>query len=494
MTAPLPLPLDGTSLTLAALDRIADGTTPLTLPPAAWEAIRAGRAVVERMVDNAVPAYGITTGFGSQKDYALSADDMRQFNRQVLIGHASFAPGPAADPRIVRATLAIQLNLFATGRSGIRPELAALLLERLNSGHLTGLRGGSSVGASDIVALSQAALPLLGLAPPDQSAPDGPAMAEGLAAKEAMSLLNSNAFTLAQAALAVTEARRLLDAAHRAAALSLEGFRGNPASWSAAVDRAHPQAGQIRAGETLRGLLTDSRLWQPGEARFLQDPLSFRCVPQIHGAAEAALSWAEDLLTCEINASVDNPTVDLLAGHTVSHGNMESGLIALALDTLRLALAKLVQAANERCHKLQWPAFSGLPTGLAAEGGAVGGVQFLNLGHLAAAKTANALRHAAPASLLYHGQICDGVEDVAGMAPQAADATRALLDEAWQVVALESAIAVWACHRRALPSESLGTGLRRITADLLPLLPIGREGISPFDLAPVLERVKAGVP
>src|SRR5699024_5622653 len=154
---------------------------------------------------------------------------------------------------------------------------------------------------------------------------------------------------------------RLLAGMNRAAALSLEGFRGNPNAWSERCDRLHPQTGQITAGQSLRELLADSALWQTDAPRLLQDPLSLRCVPQIHGACHAALDWATTIWETEINAVVDNPAVDLASGATFSHGNMETTLLTVTLDALRLALAKAVETAGERLHKVQWPAFSGLP-------------------------------------------------------------------------------------------------------------------------------------
>ncbi|MFD2263874.1 aromatic amino acid lyase [Lacibacterium aquatile] len=490
MTTAAAVVLDGESLTLATLARIAGGGVTVSLAPTAQARIQAGRAVVEDMVARKVPAYGITTGFGSQKDYALAEHELIEFNRRVIVGHSTFAPGDAVTPEAVRAALAIQLNLFATGRSGVRPELVEVLLLRLNAGLTPDVQSGSSVGASDIVSLSQMALPLLGLPGPGGES-DGPTVAGGLAAKEAMSLMNSNTLTLAEAAVAVHDARRLLKALDRAAALSLEGFRGNPHAWGEAVERAHPQPGQIEAGSHLRALLSGSRLWTGGEQRFLQDPLSFRCTPQIHGAAYATLAWTQGILETELNASVDNPTVDIAAGVTVSHGNMENTLLAVALDALRLALAKALQACGERIHKLQWPSFSSLPTGLAATPGAIGGVQFLNLGHIAAAKVASATHHAAPASLLYHGQVCDGVEDVGGLAPQSVHATRRLLEDAWVLVTLESAIAAWAIDLRGIATDVLGEGLRGIQTGLRPQLPIGVEGITPFDLRPLVDYIRS---
>ncbi|NYZ12386.1 aromatic amino acid lyase [Azospirillum sp. RWY-5-1] len=476
MTAPLML--DGQSLTLDALVASARRPAPVALAPDAWARIDAGRAVVDAMLADGVPAYGITTGVGSQKDFAVGAAALADFNRRLITAHATRAPGPEAPPELVRAACILQLNLFATGRSGVRRVLAEALLDRLNRGDLPPVRLGSSIGASDIVALSQLAVPVM-------------EALGGLAAKEALSLMNSNALTLAQGALALDAMRSLLAGLDLAAALTLEGFRGNPGAWSEPIERAHPQPGHIAAACRLRALLDGSRLWEAGEPRFLQDPLSLRCTPLVNGALHAALDWACGIWSVELNAAVDNPLIDLEAGRPVSHGAMESTLPALALDTLRLAAAKALDASGERMHKLHWPAFSGLPTGLADENGAAGGVQFLNLGHILAAALATARMAATPATPQYRGQVCDGVEDIAGMAPQAVAETDRMIEAAWTVVTIEAATAAWAIHRRGVPADALGRGLRPAVGVILPLLPIGSEGERVFDLAPLVDAVRA---
>jgi histidine ammonia-lyase len=478
-------------MTLAALDVVARAEAELSLAPAALDRIAAGRAVVDHVVEARIPAYGITTGVGSQKDYAVDPVAIAAYNNLLITGHATIAPGEDADPATVRAALAIQLSLYATGRSGVRPALVESLLARLVADDLPGAKLGSSIGASDIVGMSQLAVPLIGQRGLGEGGA-GPMPIGQLHAKEALSLLNSNSLTLAGGALALIEARRLIDVSTSVAALSLEGLRGNPFAWSEIVDRSRGQPGQIKTGRALRALLQDSRLWQKGESRFLQDPLSFRCVPQIHGAVEAAYGFAAETWERELNAICDNPLLDLENQGFVSHGNMETTACTLALDLLRLALAKMVESANERLHKLQWPGFSGLPTGLAEEGGgAVGGVQFLNLGPIGAAATGHVHQASHPATLAYRGQAADGVEDVAGGAPFAVAETRRLLAPAWTAIAIEAICAVWAIRRRGLEADTLGIGLRPLYAGILPLLPIGREGREVFDMRPVVELLQA---
>lgn len=459
------------------------------LGDAARERIAAGRAVVDRAVASRVPAYGINTGVGSQKDFAVEPAEIEAYNTRLIAAHATDATGPAASPAQVRAALTVQLQLFATGRPGVRPAVVDALLARLVADDLPTARRGSSVGASDIVAMSQLSAPIVarheGI-----SGGHGPAPVASLAAKEALALLNNNSFTLGAGALVVAEAARLLAMWDQVAALTLEGFRGNAGAWSAPVDAARGQPGQSRVGMRLRAALAGSALLEHGAARLLQDPLCIRCVPQIHGAADAALAFCWDAWERELNAVPDNPLTYWEEDRFISHGNMESTLLALSLDALRLGIAKVADAANERVHKVQWPGFSGLPPGLAHASGVVGGVQFLNLGHIAAASAAAIHVHATPAVLAFRGQVCDGVEDVGGSAPLAVEAAERLLERAWVLMAVEAVCACYGIERRDLDPAALGEVTGPLFATIRPLLPIGREGDVVFRLAPVIEALK----
>lgn len=484
--------LGDASLTLADVVGIASRRVGLDLSSAGRDAVTKARAVVDRLIDERIPAYGITTGVGSQKDFDVDRDAITRYNNLMITAHATITPGVNAAPEVIRAALAIQLALFAKGRSGIRLELVESLLARLQADDLPEARLGTSVGASDIVSMSQLAVPLLGKKGLSDAG-RGPKPLAGLAAKEAVSLLNSNSLMLAQATLALAEIRALLDAAAIAASLSMEGLRGNLRSWSAEVDQARGQSGQIRAGTMLRANLAGSRLWQEGEARFLQDPLSFRCMPQILGAAESAYDFAHAIFEAELSAACDNPLIDGETGVFTSHGNMETTACCMAMDMLRQALAKVIETSGQRIHKIQWPGFTGLPTSLAVEPGAIGGVQFLNFGHLAGANVGAVRQAAAPALLNYSGQLDDGVEDVAGNAPQSVAETVRSLVPAWNVITLEIACAVWAIQRRGIAAEAIGARMQPLYRQIRSMLPIGTEGEAIFDLGPLVEAVKTAV-
>ena len=484
--------LDGRSLTVFDVVHAARDGFPVQIAPSAWDTAAHGRACVEESLRGGGSVYGVTTGVGSQKEYALAQDELASFNRRLLVAHATVASREALSPMVVKAALVVQLNQFVTGASGIRPAVIRELLERFNAGAIPTANLGASVGASDLVPLAQMALALLGVANPLESRHSdetGHSPRLALSAKEALSLMNSNAVSLGHGALVLLRARKLLRGFDLAAALALEGFRGNPSIVDDAVIVAHPQPGQAIATAHIRRLLEASALWAPDAPRNLQDPLSFRCAPQVHGAVYSALEWIWQSWELEMNMVQDNPVVDLAGGRLVSHGNMDGTLLTLGMDTLRAALATAVDISAQRLHKLHWPAFSGLPSGLAHSAGPLGGVQFLNLSHIAEAHAAMVRARARPALLSYQGQLADGVEDHATLLPLSVSETDALIDAAWVVQALELTVAAWAVRRRGLTAPDLGRGLRRVFAEIEPRLPIGREGDEVFDLRPIVDLV-----
>lgn len=481
--------LTGNDLRLRDIEAVSRGDHKVVVASDVWRNIARGRACVDDVIRKNIPAYGITTGVGSQKNYRITTEDATYYNSLLVRAHGSRGPGPVASPAVLRGAVTIHLNGYVTGASGVRPELVKALLAWLERDEWPEVRLGHSVGASDLMSLGQLADGFL----TDQARlrKSGHADAiDTLAAKEGLSFINSNSITLSQGALALCDIGQLLDGMNHAAVLSIEGFRGNLEAWGAHGEHFHPQRGQQMAAPLLRRLLEGSRLWEAGQARLLQDPLSLRCVPQIHGACYAALAWARSIWEVEINAVVDNPTVDLDADQMFSHGNMETTILSVALDALRLALAKGVEASGERIHKVQWPSFTGLPTGLATQGSATGGVQFLSIAHLGAAQVAAAKAAAMPATPHYRGQICDGVEDVGGVAPLAVSECERLIEAAWIVVGVEAAVGAWAIARRGIDVDDLGYHVREVYTRIRAHLPIGREGDKPFDLAPIINILK----
>ena len=190
------------------------------------------------------------------------------------------------------------------------------------------------------------------------------------APKEALALVSANGVTLGHGSLVLVDAADLTDSFQIAAALSLEGFAGNLSPIHPAAARMRPHAGEIKASARLRELLEGSHLWEPGAARNLQDPLSFRCVPQTHGALNDALFFARGEMDVELNSASDNPLVVVEDEAIISVGNFDVSALAMAFDLLRLGIAERAQGgrrarAEAAVERVQRPAHRAGPTGRA---------------------------------------------------------------------------------------------------------------------------------
>lgn len=478
------LVITGHDLDFRAMAKAAAGSLPVSVAASAFTAIAASRDIVETILKENRPAYGITTGVGSQKDFAVDPATAAQYNARLVAAHATRVPGPTLPAEAVRGALIFLANQFANGLSGVSPELVELIATAINGTEMPEIDGSGSVGASDLVPNAQLAHWLLNRPEARRLGLPKP--------KETLSLINNNAVSLAQGAIALASAERLLAAFDLAAAAALEGFRGNLGAISEAANRAHKREGQRRSALRLRNLLGDSRLWKQGEARLLQDPLSFRCVSQVHGASAEVFAETARIWNSELNSVNDNPIIDQETAGAVSNGNMDTTRLTLAADHLRQALGKICDLAGERVHKQQWPAFTGLPTGLAEEGGAVGGVQFLNLGHITASLVTSVKIWARPSLLNSVGQVADGVEDTASHALHAVHDLMRVVDAGWKIAGLELMIALWAMKRRRLRKADLGRGIRPAMEIMGEMLPIGREGDTIFDIAPLIAELQSG--
>ena len=293
-----------------------------------------------------------------RRDARVAAEEAAAFNRSAIAGHL-VGLGPPAPRDVVRASLLRLANGLVAGYQGVRPELAERIVASLNDGPEPEVRSLGTVGEADLAQNADLAYGALG--------------DFALDAGEAGALLATNAYSTAQAALAVADARAFVDVLDAAAALDFEALRGNVSVLHPAVGEARPHHGTRDALARLRAQLEGSGLWDEGEARFLQDPLSFRCVPQLHGALRDALAYVDAQLAVELNAHQGNPLVVVADDAIVSVGNFESAQLAAALDFLRIALAPVLTAAVERTLKLLSPRFSGLAEGLDRGGGNLGG-------------------------------------------------------------------------------------------------------------------------
>ena len=469
--------LTGGSLTIDEVVAVARRGERVEIDPAAVERMRATRALVERVVERGDMVYGMTTGVGARKKVSVAADEIPAFNRALIENHLT-AAGPDAPDDVVRATVLRLANALANGTTGARPEIVERLIAALNDDERPRVRLLGSLGQADLPQMADLAQALF--------------VDADLQAKEALALLNSNAFSTGFAALATADAGRLLLALDVAGALDLEAFAANLTILHAAVGEVRPYPGIVRSLERFRSLLEGSYLWDGGTARNLQDPLSFRCLPQVHGALRDALAFVERQVGIELNASQENPLIVPAEERIISVANFDILPLAAALDFLRIALAPALTSGAERAVKLLQGPLTGLPDGLAPRQGlAENSLGEFGVPIQGLAGEARLL--AQPVSFeVVTTTHAEGIEDRITLAPLSARKLAEMVDLGERVLAIELLIACQAVDLRE--SARLGSGTRAAYERVREVVPFMGEGDRiPSDLDPVRELVRSGV-
>jgi len=461
---------------------------------------------------------------------------------QLLINNSSVIGNQYISDKVTRAALLIQLNLFCSGTSGIAIETMVALAKRLNEDNLPLAIDNCSLGVSDQVALAQMSLPLIGksiplpngseppldsdninkstsLFPPPQPQSDQGSSSNGnnsnnnnnnnnnlnqnirshtsvqLSMKESLSLINSNSITLAQGAILLIEINTLMGGLDVAACFSLEAFRGNLNSINSIVAKVHNQTGQVQCNNNLQNIMNFSKLWDHSESRFHQDPLSFRCISQIHGAAYSAYDWCHNIFEKEINLSVDNPLISSEDYNLYSNGNLDTSLLSLSMDTLRSALCKCLKISGERLIKLPWKPFGNIPPSTNINHFNNHSLM-VNLCKLAASSITKCCQLASPTLNLYCGsQLDEGFEDTAPCTPLSIENTKLLLEEGWKIISIEIIISIFCIKQREISSSSLGFGLRSLYNNIIPLIPLNQSIENPivFDTRKIETLIKTHI-
>jgi histidine ammonia-lyase len=422
----------------------------------------AARRAADRMASGEARVYGLTTGLGALREIDQRAADAERYSAVTIQAHTT-GHGPLVPEEIVRAAMVHRANALARGRSMVRAEVADAYVSALNDGFAPPVRAIGSVGQSDLPAMAEIARGLL---------ERGLRLEQG----EALAMLNANSVSVGHAALAIADLRRLLSSYDAVAALSLEGFAANLSMLHAEIPLARPYPGLAKSVSHLRDMLEDSFLCEPGAARNLQDPLSFRCIPQVHGALRDAMAFAAGQLEIELNASGDNPMAVPGEELIVSVGNFDITPVAAALDLLRLSLAHLLTVSGERVQKLLSEAFSGLPTGLRADDSPDDVLDILGVG--AAALSGEARLLAMPVSLdVPTSTIAGGIEDHVTMAPLGVRRLDEMLRLGSRLCAVEGQVAAQAVDLRH-PSQ-LGRGTTLIHEGIRRRVPFVGPGEAP---------------
>jgi histidine ammonia-lyase len=449
---------------IADLVAIARGGAKVALGPAAKRRLKRSRAVVDRLAAGEKPIYGLNTGLGAGVDTRLTAAEMSDFQARVLIARA-VGIGPRFSTAEVRALLAARLVGLTQGAAGLSPALAERIAAMLNKGVHPVVPAVASVGESDLAPCSHAMLPLIGAGRAELGGKlmsGAEAMRRAgikpatLGPKDGIALVSANAASLGTGALALHDAAVVLQAQRAALALSLEGFRGNLDPFDPRLAKVRAAPGQAEAAAAVLALLKGGGLMKRGAARRVQDPLSFRCFPSVHGAAMAALAGAMLALEQELNSGGDNPAVLADDGEMVMTGNFDITALVLEFERLGQALAQTAILSAQRIHKMQSQSLTDLPRFLSPRGAMHAGVA--GLGKVASALEADIRHLAHPCSLLVL-PTAYGVEDYATMAPRVVAKTRAIVDKLATIAGLELMVAAQAVDLRKV--AKLGRGTQR---------------------------------
>jgi histidine ammonia-lyase len=404
--------LTGAGISVEDVAAVARGGRKVEVEPAVIERLDKARTVLDQAAASGQQIYGLNTGLGANLGTSVEGD-AGAFQRQLLEGRSG-AVGEPLTQEAVRATMLARAAMLATGGSGISPAVFTALVDALNAGVHPVIPSMGSIGAGDLQLMTAIARMLIAEGEADYQGRRMPSakalmMARlapvSLAPKDGLSLINASAVSTGAGALALTDALSALEQQQQAGALTMEALGANRTILDPRLHLARPAACQQLAAKELRDLL--ARDEQP-EPTTLQDPLSVRCMPSIHGALIQAIDNARLAVEIELNAAADNPLVLWEDNLVLSTGNFHTASMALAFETLGLAIAQAAAAAAARFVQLTGSGRNGLPKYLSPVGGASAG--FVPLQKTVAAILA-AIRHKANPVMLDFLPVSEGVED-----------------------------------------------------------------------------------
>lgn len=370
-------------LTLDVLEMVANTPTlQVGLSQASLEAIERCRIFLdEKMANSDEVIYGINTGFGALRDKRIALGKLEQLQYNLIRSHACGA-GDLVPREIVRLMLLLKVRSLSFGHSGVQVSTAQRLLQFYNEGVYPIVFTQGSLGASgDLAPLAHLCLPLIG---------EGEVWYEGkqisaeelhrlkgwqpirLRSKEGLALLNGTQFMLAYGLHILLRAKRLAETADRIAATSLDAFDGRIDPFHPKLHAIRPHAGQIQVAANIRANVEGSEIINRPKTD-VQDPYSFRCVPQVHGASRDVLSFCENTILTEINSTTDNPNIFVDEDLILSGGNFHGQPLAMALDMLSIAMSEFGSISERRTFQLL-AGLRGLPPFLAADPGLESGL------------------------------------------------------------------------------------------------------------------------
>ena len=438
--------INGNDLNLDQLVKVSRDYYHVVVDEKSIEKINYSRSIIDDIVENQKVVYGVNTGFGSLANVSVTKEETVQLQENLIRSHAS-GFGPYLDTDIVRAVMLIRINSLIKGYSGIRFEVIDTLLQMLNERVHPLIPSKGSLGASgDLAPLAHMVLPMLGLGLAEYEGEE----LEGieamksagidvirLSSKEGLALINGTTVLTAIGALATYDGINLAKYADIVSSISFQSFRGIIDAFDNRVHEIRPHKGQIKSAENIRFLTKGSTyITSQGQLR-VQDPYSFRCIPQVHGASKDALYFAKEKVEIEINSVTDNPIVTL-EGDVISGGNFHGEVMAQVFDYLCIAISEIANISERRIERLINNSLSGNPSFLVSHPG-------LNSGFMIAQYAAAAL--VSENKILSHPASVDSIpssenqEDIVSMGSIAARKAYEINKNVQRVLATELMVA-----------------------------------------------------
>lgn len=429
-------------LTYDLLDELVKGGYTLEISVEAQALINHCREYLDKKMENHdEPIYGITTGFGSLCNKNISRDELSQLQKNLVMSHAC-STGDEVVPEIVRLMLVLKAYALSLGHSGVQLITVQRIADFYNNDILPIVYDRGSLGASgDLAPLANLFLPLIGegeVRHKGQKRPAADVLKEfgwepiELKSKEGLALLNGTQFMSSHAVYALLRAHRILKLSDIVGAISLEAFDGRIEPFHPNLHAVRPHNGQIETAANISKLLEGSELISRPK-KHVQDPYSFRCMPQVHGASKDSIAYVTQLVLTEINSVTDNPTIWPDEDLILSGGNFHGQPLALSLDFAAIALAELGNISERRVAQLIF-GLRGLPEFLVANPGLNSGMMIPQ--YAAAAMVSQNKQLCTPASV---DSIVssNGQEDHVSMGANAATKLLRIVDNVERILAIE---------------------------------------------------------
>lgn len=345
----------------------------IEISPEMWEKVTSSNSKLKELMHNGKAHYGINTGFGKLADTIIPDKKINELQKNLIISHAAGVGKDISQP-IVKGAMFLRLFCCLKGYSGVRSKVLKLLHSMIENNIIPSVPEKGSVGASgDLAPSAHVALVMLGkgVARVNGTRMEGAEALEKfnlspvkLQAKEGLSLINGTQFMTSLGAISTMKAKKIIDTADKIAGISIQAIGGRREPYMQKIHKLRPYEGQIKSSKMIYNMLKESRI---EVCNRIQDPYSFRCSPQVHGAVREVISFSENIIEKEMNSVTDNPLI--IGDEIISGGNFHGEPVAFALDFLKIALSEISSISERRISNLMDPKITNLKAFIAEQPG-----------------------------------------------------------------------------------------------------------------------------